>query len=141
MMVREFHKVIGKEAKRQCEEKFGGLPDICVACVGGGSNAIGLFDAFIENQNVRLIGVEAAGFGIESGKHAATLTKVDLQTHTQTRIPKLGPKLTYPDPDPNTWTRYSNPYPHTWTRNHTHIPGPKPIPTYPNPDPDPGRRL
>jgi len=75
MMVREFHKVIGNEAKRQCEEKFGGLPDICVACVGGGSNAIGLFDAFIENQNVRLIGVEAAGFGIESGKHAATLTK------------------------------------------------------------------
>jgi len=75
MLVREFHKVIGEETRRQCLEKWGGKPDICVACVGGGSNAIGLFNEFVEDQDVRLIGVEAAGFGVDSGKHAATLTK------------------------------------------------------------------
>eukprot|EP00240_Pyramimonas_obovata_P001690 CAMPEP_0118934318 /NCGR_PEP_ID=MMETSP1169-20130426/13756_1 /TAXON_ID=36882 /ORGANISM="Pyramimonas obovata, Strain CCMP722" /LENGTH=474 /DNA_ID=CAMNT_0006877211 /DNA_START=79 /DNA_END=1503 /DNA_ORIENTATION=- len=75
MLVREFHKVIGEETRRQCMEKWGGKPDICVACVGGGSNAIGLFNEFVDDQDVRLIGVEAAGFGVDSGKHAATLTK------------------------------------------------------------------
>ncbi|XP_031250013.1 tryptophan synthase beta chain 1 [Pistacia vera] len=75
MMVREFHAVIGKETKKQAMEKWGGKPDVLVACVGGGSNAIGLFHEFINDQDVRLIGVEAAGSGIDTGKHAATLTK------------------------------------------------------------------
>ncbi|XP_031253023.1 tryptophan synthase beta chain 2, chloroplastic [Pistacia vera] len=74
MMVREFHAVIGKETKKQAMEKWGGKPDVLVACVGGGSNAIGLFHEFINDQDVRLIGVEAAGSGIDTGKHAATLT-------------------------------------------------------------------
>ncbi|MGI0493020.1 tryptophan synthase subunit beta [Alkalinema pantanalense CENA528] len=75
MMVRDFHAVIGQETRRQCQEKWGGLPDILMACVGGGSNAMGLFHEFIEDASIRIIGVEAAGFGVESGKHAATLTK------------------------------------------------------------------
>ncbi|XP_057851307.2 tryptophan synthase beta chain 1 [Cryptomeria japonica] len=75
MIVREFHAVIGKETRRQAMEKWGGKPDILVACVGGGSNAMGLFDEFVDDESVRLIGVEAAGFGLDSGKHAATLTK------------------------------------------------------------------
>ncbi|XP_020591337.1 tryptophan synthase beta chain 1 [Phalaenopsis equestris] len=75
MMVRDFHAVIGKETRRQAMEKWGGKPDVLVACVGGGSNAMGLFHEFVDDQDVRLIGVEAAGFGLESGKHAATLTK------------------------------------------------------------------
>ncbi|KAF3775658.1 Tryptophan synthase beta chain 2 [Nymphaea thermarum] len=75
MMVREFHAVIGKETRRQAMEKWGGKPDVLVACVGGGSNAMGLFHEFIEDPDVRLIGVEAAGFGLDSGKHAATLSK------------------------------------------------------------------
>ncbi|KAL5972730.1 tryptophan synthase [Asimina triloba] len=75
MMVREFHAVIGKETRQQAMEKWGGKPDVLVACVGGGSNAIGLFHEFIKDSDVRLIGVEAAGFGLDSGKHAATLTK------------------------------------------------------------------
>ncbi|CAI9755007.1 unnamed protein product [Fraxinus pennsylvanica] len=75
MMVREFHSVIGKETRKQALEKWGGKPDVLVACVGGGSNAIGLFHEFIDDKNVRLIGVEAAGFGLDSGKHAATLSK------------------------------------------------------------------
>ena len=74
MMVRDFHAVIGEETRRQAMEKWGGIPDILVACVGGGSNAIGLFHEFVEDSRVRLIGVEAAGFGVETGKHAATLT-------------------------------------------------------------------
>ncbi|KAH0453646.1 hypothetical protein IEQ34_017970 [Dendrobium chrysotoxum] len=75
MMVRDFHAVIGKETRRQAMEKWGGKPDVLVACVGGGSNAMGLFHEFVDDEDVRLIGVEAAGFGLESGKHAATLTK------------------------------------------------------------------
>jgi tryptophan synthase beta chain len=74
MMVRDFHGVIGQETRAQCIEKWGGLPDILMACVGGGSNAMGLFHEFVNEPSVRLIGVEAAGSGIESGKHAATLT-------------------------------------------------------------------
>jgi tryptophan synthase beta chain len=75
MLVRDFHKVIGKETRYQCQEKWGGIPDILLACVGGGSNAIGLFHEFVNEPSVRLIGVEAAGEGVNSDKHAATLTR------------------------------------------------------------------
>ncbi|KAG2263103.1 hypothetical protein Bca52824_070182 [Brassica carinata] len=78
MMVRDFHAVIGKETRRQAMEKWGGKPDVLVACVGGGSNAMGLFHEFVDDTEVRMIGVEAAGFGLDSGKHAATLTKGDV---------------------------------------------------------------
>jgi tryptophan synthase beta chain len=71
MMVRDFHRVIGEEARRQFAEREGGLPDVLVACVGGGSNAIGLFHAFLGDTGVRKVGVEAAGHGLASGKHAA----------------------------------------------------------------------
>jgi tryptophan synthase beta chain len=74
-IVRDFHALIGRETRRQCQEKWGGLPDILLACVGGGSNAMGLFYEFIPETTVRLIGVEAAGESIVSGKHAATLTQ------------------------------------------------------------------
>jgi len=70
-LVRDFQKVIGREARRQILEREGRLPDLCVACVGGGSNSIGLFHAFLEDAPVRLVGVEAGGLGIEPGKHAA----------------------------------------------------------------------
>jgi tryptophan synthase beta chain len=73
MMVRDFQTVIGIEARGQMQELTGRLPDAVLACVGGGSNAIGIFHPFISDENVRLIGVEAAGHGLESGKHAATL--------------------------------------------------------------------
>ncbi|WP_019502805.1 tryptophan synthase subunit beta [Pseudanabaena sp. PCC 6802] len=75
MLVRDFHAVIGRETRSQCQEKWGGLPDILLACVGGGSNAMGLFHEFVEEPTVRLIGVEAAGEGVDTDKHAATLTK------------------------------------------------------------------
>ncbi|XP_042060890.1 tryptophan synthase beta chain 1-like [Salvia splendens] len=78
MMVREFHKVIGQETRKQALEKWGGKPDVIVACIGGGSNAMGIFHEFVEDEDVRLIGVEAAGFGLDSGKHAATLTKGEI---------------------------------------------------------------
>ncbi|KAL0362254.1 UNVERIFIED_CONTAM: Tryptophan synthase beta chain 2, chloroplastic [Sesamum calycinum] len=78
MMVREFHAVIGKETRKQALEKWGGKPDVLVACVGGGSNAMGLFHEFVDDKDVRLIGIEAAGFGLDSGKHAATLTKGEI---------------------------------------------------------------
>jgi tryptophan synthase beta chain len=71
LMVREFQSVIGQEARRQCLESIGRLPDAIVACVGGGSNAMGIFDAFIADAAVRLIGVEAGGHGIRPGQHAA----------------------------------------------------------------------
>lgn len=74
MMVRDFHAVIGQETRRQAQEKWGGLPDILLACVGGGSNAMGLFHEFVADASVRLIGVEAAGDGTDTDKHAATLT-------------------------------------------------------------------
>ncbi|MFF3563007.1 tryptophan synthase subunit beta [Streptomyces sp. NPDC002574] len=73
-MVRDFHRVIGVEARRQILERTGRLPDAVAACVGGGSNAIGLFHAFIPDESVRLVGLEAAGHGVDSGEHAATLT-------------------------------------------------------------------
>jgi tryptophan synthase beta chain len=75
MMVRDFHGVIGKETRAQAMEKWGGLPDILIACVGGGSNAMGLFYEFVNEPSVRIIGVEAAGEGVNTNKHAATLTK------------------------------------------------------------------
>jgi tryptophan synthase beta chain len=75
MMVRDFQAVIGQETRAQCQEKWGGLPDILLACVGGGSNAMGLFHEFVNEPSVRLIGVEAAGEGVDSEKHAATLTR------------------------------------------------------------------
>ncbi len=75
MIVRDFHAVIGEETRRQSQEKWGALPDILLACVGGGSNAMGLFSEFVSESSVRLIGVEAAGEGIDGSKHAATLTK------------------------------------------------------------------
>ncbi|XP_058773052.1 tryptophan synthase beta chain 1-like [Vicia villosa] len=74
-MVREFQSVIGKETRKQALEKWGGKPDVIVACVGTGSNALGMFDEFISDSDVRLIGVEAAGLGLESGKHSSTLAK------------------------------------------------------------------
>ncbi len=72
-IVKEFQKIISVEAKRQILEKEGRLPDAVVACCGGGSNSIGMFADFIEEEDVRLIGVEAAGLGIETGKHAAAM--------------------------------------------------------------------
>jgi tryptophan synthase beta chain len=75
MMVRQFQVIIGQETRIQSQEKWGGLPDILLACVGGGSNAIGLFYEFMNEPTVRLIGVEAAGEGVDSDKHAATLTR------------------------------------------------------------------
>jgi tryptophan synthase beta chain len=71
MMVRDFQSVIGVEARRQIVEMAGRLPDVCIACVGGGSNAIGIFHGFREDEQVDLIGVEAGGHGIASGEHAA----------------------------------------------------------------------
>ena len=73
-MIRDFQRVIGVEARRQILERAGRLPDAAIACVGGGSNAIGLFHAFLDDATVRLIGCEAAGDGVESGRHAATLS-------------------------------------------------------------------
>ncbi len=75
MIVRDFHHIIGQETRRQCQEKWNSLPNILLACVGGGSNAMGLFYEFVNDSEIRLIGVEAAGESIVSGKHAATLTE------------------------------------------------------------------
>jgi tryptophan synthase beta chain len=74
MMVRDFQAIIGREARQQVLAQTGHLPDYCLACVGGGSNAIGFFHAFIPDATVRLIGVEAAGLGLASGKHGASLS-------------------------------------------------------------------
>ncbi|MBL4596581.1 MAG: tryptophan synthase subunit beta [Robiginitomaculum sp.] len=73
-MVRDFQSVIGREARAQILEREGRLPDACVACIGGGSNAIGLFHPFLADKQVRLIGVEAAGKGLDTSQHAASLT-------------------------------------------------------------------
>ena len=73
-MVRDFHKIIGEEAREQVLQLTGKLPDAVLACVGGGSNAIGIFHRFITDENVRLIGLEAGGDGIETGRHASTIT-------------------------------------------------------------------
>jgi tryptophan synthase beta chain len=75
MIVRDFQAIIGQETRQQCQEKWNGLPDILLACVGGGSNAMGLFHEFVEESSVRLIGIEAGGEGLQSEKHAATLTR------------------------------------------------------------------
>lgn len=72
-MVRDFQAVIGKEVRTQLAEQEGRLPDSLVACIGGGSNAMGLFHPFLDDESVKIIGVEAAGLGIETGKHAASL--------------------------------------------------------------------
>jgi tryptophan synthase beta chain len=73
MMVRDFQSVIGKEARRQILKKEGKLPDYLVACVGGGSNSMGLFYPFVKDQKVKMLGVEAAGMGLRTGKHAASV--------------------------------------------------------------------
>ncbi|HEX5961012.1 MAG TPA: tryptophan synthase subunit beta [Rhodanobacteraceae bacterium] len=73
MMVRDFNAVVGREARAQMLEQYGRLPDVLTACVGGGSNAIGLFHAFLNDREVRIVGAEAAGEGIASGHHAASL--------------------------------------------------------------------
>ncbi len=75
MIVRDFQKIIGEETKKQILEKEGRLPDYIIACVGGGSNAIGIFYPFLQNEDVKLIGVEAAGHGLDTPYHAATLTR------------------------------------------------------------------
>jgi tryptophan synthase beta chain len=72
-MVRDFQTVIGREAREQCLAQLGTLPDVVVACVGGGSNAIGIFSAFLDDPDVELVGVEAGGEGIATGKHAASV--------------------------------------------------------------------
>ena len=74
-LVRDFQSIIGREARRQSLEQAGRLPDALVACVGGGSNAIGLFHPFLTDESVKMYGVEAGGLGIETGKHAAPLNK------------------------------------------------------------------
>ena len=74
VMVREFHRVIGVEARAQVLELVGRLPDVVLACVGGGSNAIGIFHPFLADADVRLMGLEAAGDGVQTGRHAATIT-------------------------------------------------------------------
>ena len=73
-IVRDFQSIMGREARRQTLERTGRLPDAVIACVGGGSNAIGMFHPFLEDKDVRLIGVEAGGSGLESGRHAAPLS-------------------------------------------------------------------
>jgi tryptophan synthase beta chain len=73
MMVRDFNSVVGRELRQQMPEEIGRQPDAILACVGGGSNAMGVFYPYIEDKSVRLIGVEAGGHGLASGKHAATL--------------------------------------------------------------------
>jgi tryptophan synthase beta chain len=75
MLVRDFHAVIGHEVRQQSLEAFGRLPDVLLACVGGGSNAMGMFHPFVQDTAIRMIGVEAAGEGIASGRHAATITE------------------------------------------------------------------
>ncbi|WP_104197957.1 tryptophan synthase subunit beta [Cryobacterium sp. M15] len=74
-MVRDFQKIIGEEARKQVLDLTGGLPDAVTACVGGGSNAMGIFDAFLDDPDVALFGYEAAGDGVETPRHAATITK------------------------------------------------------------------
>jgi tryptophan synthase beta chain len=74
LMVRDFQSVIGTESKAQLQEARGCLPDVALACIGGGSNAMGLFYPFVRDAGVRLIGVEAAGYGVDTGKHAASIS-------------------------------------------------------------------
>ncbi|HSE92915.1 MAG TPA: tryptophan synthase subunit beta [Methylomirabilota bacterium] len=74
MMVRDFHTVIGKETRMQARRQIGRLPDVLVACVGGGSNAIGLFHPFVDDRRVKIVGVEAGGHGVATGRHGASLS-------------------------------------------------------------------
>jgi tryptophan synthase beta chain len=74
-IVRDFQSIIGREVREQCKAAFGRLPDAITACIGGGSNAIGIFHPFIGDREVRLVGVEAGGHGLDSGQHGASLTK------------------------------------------------------------------
>jgi tryptophan synthase beta chain len=83
-MVRDFQTIIGREAKQQMLDKTGKLPDALVACIGAGSNAIGLFHPFIEDTSVAMYGVEGAGHGIETGEHSAPLCEVSLVSCTET---------------------------------------------------------
>ena len=75
LLFAEFQKVISEESRRQILEKEGRLPDYVIACVGGGSNAIGAFSQYVADEEVKLVGVEAAGHGLDTDKHAATMTK------------------------------------------------------------------
>lgn len=75
MLVRDFQSVIGKETRVQCQQQYGQLPNAVVACVGGGSNAMGIFHPFLKDESVRLLGVEPAGKGLSTGEHAAPLSK------------------------------------------------------------------
>jgi tryptophan synthase beta chain len=75
MMVRDFQSVMGAEVREESLRRLGRLPDMLVACIGGGSNAIGLFHPFLNDEQVKLVGVEASGHGLETGLHAASLTK------------------------------------------------------------------
>lgn len=75
MMVRDFQRIVGQEARAQFLDEQGGLPDVITACVGGGSNAIGLFTAFLDDETVNIVGVEPAGRGLDTGDHAATMSK------------------------------------------------------------------
>jgi tryptophan synthase beta chain len=77
-MVRDFNSVVGREAKKQFNKQVGGLPDAIVACVGGGSNAMGIFHEFLNDETVKLYGVEAEGKGMSTGKHAASINAGDV---------------------------------------------------------------
>jgi tryptophan synthase beta chain len=94
-IVRDFQRIIGVEARRQILEVENRLPDLLIACVGGGSNAIGLFHPFLADKAVRLLGVEAGGNGIESGQHAARFTHVGSDTGMQSRVGVLHGTRTY----------------------------------------------
>jgi tryptophan synthase beta chain len=86
VMVRDFQTIIGREAKEQCREQTGRLPDALVACIGGGSNAIGLFHEFLADLDVDIYGVEAAGHGLETGEHAAPLNMAKPGVHHGNRM-------------------------------------------------------
>ena len=92
-MVRDFQSVIGREARAQILETEGRLPDLLVACVGGGSNAIGLFQAFLADKSVEMLGVEAGGSGIESGKHAARFAPPPINDGTAGKRPTVEARL------------------------------------------------
>ncbi|ESQ35691.1 hypothetical protein EUTSA_v10009923mg [Eutrema salsugineum] len=97
VMVREFQSVTGKETRRQANQLWGGKPDVLVGCVGSGSNALGLFHEFVGDEDVRLVGVEAAGLGLDSGKHSATLAVGEIG---DTRPHSIGVGLEYPGVGP-----------------------------------------
>ncbi|CAN7058005.1 unnamed protein product [Brassica oleracea var. botrytis] len=92
VMVREFQSVIGKETRKQAKRLWGGKPDVLVAFVGSGSNALGLFHEFVGDEDVRLVGVEAAGLGLDSGKHSATLAVGDVGVLEYTGV---GPEISF----------------------------------------------